>query len=46
MNDEEAEHLRILEEQGNEDQYRRELVARMFGGKLTARQYGVLMNIN
>ena len=28
----------------DEDTYRRELVARLFGGKLSARQYGVLMN--
>jgi hypothetical protein len=38
------EFNRILEEEDDELNYRKELLARMFGGKLTARQYGVLMN--
>ena len=46
MADEQEEIDRILDESQNEDQYRRELYARMFGGKLTARQYGVLMKIS
>lgn len=36
---------RIMEEHGASETYRRELLARMFGGKLTARQYGVLANM-
>jgi len=35
-----------MEENEDEDTYRRELLARMFGGKLTARQYGVLMRMS
>ena len=35
---------RILEEQEDEANYKKELLARMYGSKLTARQYGVLLN--
>jgi len=37
---------RILDDVDIEGTYRRELWARMYGGKLTARQYGVLMNMS
>ena len=37
---------RIMEELEDEDTYRRELLARMFGGKLTPRQFGVLMRMS
>ena len=42
---EEEEFDRIMEEQDDEESYRRELLARMFGNKLTARQFGVLMKM-
>jgi len=41
--EEEEEYQRILEDVQDNDSYRRELLARMFGGKLTSRQYGVLI---
>jgi len=44
--DEQEELDRIMAEENDEDSYRRELMARMFGGKLSARQYGVLMRMN
>ena len=44
--EEQEEVDRILDEAQNEDDYRRELFARMYGGKLTARQYGVLLKIS
>ena len=34
-----------MEEQDDEESYRRELLARMFGNKLTSRQFGVLMQM-
>ena len=37
---------RKREEEMDEAAYKRELVARMFGDKLSARQYGVLMNLD
>ena len=40
---ENEEFDRILEDEQDEGMYRRELLARMFGGQLTARQFGVLM---
>jgi hypothetical protein len=43
--DEQEEIHRIQEEQENDNLYRRELLARLFGGKLTARQYSVLLNM-
>ena len=42
---EQEELDRIMEEHDDEETHRRELLARMFGGKLTARQYGVLMRM-
>ena len=43
----ETEELnRIMEEHEDEQTYRRELLARMFGGKLTARQYATLMRMS
>ena len=42
---EEEELNRILEQEEDQDTYRRELLARMMGGKLTSRQYGVLMRM-
>jgi hypothetical protein len=42
---EEEELNRILEQEEDHETYRRELLARMFGGKLTSRQYGVLMKM-
>jgi hypothetical protein len=44
LKDVDQEMERKREEEMDEDTYRRELVARLFGGKLSARQYGVLMN--
>lgn len=44
-NEEDLESARILEEEEEQSAYRRELLARMFGGKLSSRQYGVLMNM-
>jgi len=41
--DEELE--RILEEDTADQDYKKELLARMFGGTLTARQYAVLFNM-
>ena len=41
--DEEVE--RIIEAEQDELTYKKELMARMFGGKLTSRQFGVLMNM-
>lgn len=43
--EEQEEFDRIMEEQDDEESYRRELLARMFGNKLTARQFGVLMRM-
>jgi hypothetical protein len=34
-----------MEAEDDETSYRKELMARMFGGKLTSRQFGVLMNM-
>ena len=42
---EEEELNRILEQEEDHETYKRELLARMFGGKLSSRQYGVLMNM-
>jgi hypothetical protein len=44
-NEEDSEAARIMDEEQDQANYRRELLARMFGGKLTSRQYGVLMNM-
>ena len=44
--DEKDELDRIIEEHDEDDSYRKELLARMFGNKLTSRQYAVLMNIS
>jgi hypothetical protein len=41
----EEEYERIMEAEEDESTYKRELLARMFGGKLTSRQYGVLLNM-
>jgi hypothetical protein len=43
-NDEEYD--RIMEAEEEEHTYRKELMARMFGGKITSRQFGVLMNMS
>ena len=43
---EDEELQRIQEAQGDEESYRKELLARLFGGKLTARQYAVFMNMS
>ena len=37
---------RVQEALDDEQTYRQELIARMFGGKLTARQYAVLLKMN
>lgn len=42
---EDEEINRLQAEEGDEEAYRRELLSRLFGGKLTARQYAVLMNM-
>jgi len=42
---EDEELNRILAEEDDQESYRRELLARMFGGKLTSRQYAVLMRM-
>ena len=34
-----------MEAEEDETSYKKELLARMFGGKLTSRQFGVLMNM-
>ena len=35
-----------MEAEEDKETYRKELLARMFGGKLTTRQFAVLMNMN
>lgn len=45
-NIEEEEIQRLQADQHDEDEYRRELLARLVGGKMTARQYAVFMNMS
>jgi hypothetical protein len=35
-----------MEAEEDETTYRKELLARMFGGKISSRQFGVLMNMS
>lgn len=42
QDEQEQEFQRITEEQENDNLYKRELLARLFGGTLTSRQYSVL----
>jgi hypothetical protein len=43
--EQQEEMQRIQEEQENDYKYRRELVARLFGGSLTGRQFAIIFNM-